>query len=139
MAEDKVPTTREIANDLVQKAKEDLIELEKKKLAKQARGFMDFVRTQGVVGLAVGLAIGAQAAELVKSMVSSLITPIVDLLVGKQGLKSISYTMHVGDRATTFTIGLLIDSLIRFLAIAFVIYFVVKGLKLDKLDKKKDA
>ncbi len=137
MADNKVPTTRDIATDLVQKAKEDVLEMEKKKLAKQARGFMDFVRTQGVVGLAVGLAIGTQAAELVRSIVASIITPIVDLLVGKQGLKSITYTMHVGDRATTFTFGLLIDSLIRFLAIAFVIYFVVKGLKLDKLDKKK--
>lgn len=139
MAENKVPTTREIATDLVHKAKEDVLDQERKRLAKQTKGFMDFVRTQGVVGLAVGLAIGTQAADLVKNIVASLITPLVDLVVGKNGLKGLSYTMHVGNRATTFTIGLLIDSLIRFLAIAFVIYFVVKGLKLDKLDKKKDA
>ena len=139
MADKKVPTTREIATDLVEKAKEDVLEMEKKRLAKQAKGFMDFVRTQGVVGLAVGLAIGSQATELVKSIVSSLIAPLIDLLVGKDGLKGVSYTMHLGSRGTTFTIGLLLDSLIRFLAIAFVIYFVVKGLKLDKLDKKKEA
>lgn len=139
MADKKIPTTREIATNLVEKAKEDILEQEKMKLAKQARGFMDFVRTQGVVGLAVGLAIGTQAAELVKSMVSSLITPLIDLLVGKEGLKSLSYTLSIGDRTTTFTIGLLIDALIRFLAIAFVIYFVVKGFKLDHLDKKKEA
>ncbi len=138
MTAKKAPTTREIANDLVEKAKEDVLEQEKKRIANQAKGFMDFVRTQGVVGLAVGLAIGTQASELVKSIVGALITPFVDLLVGKEGLKGLSYTLTVGDRSGTFAVGLLIDSLIRFLAIAFVIYFVVKGLKLDRLDKKKE-
>lgn len=138
MADKKAPTTREIATDLVEKATEDLIEQERKRIAKQTRGFMDFVRTQGVVGLAVGLAIGTQASELVKSIVASLITPLVDLLIGKQGLKGLSYTVHFHSRTTTFTIGLLLDAILRFITIAFVIYFVVKGLKLDKLDKKKD-
>ena len=32
---------------------------------KQVKGFMNFVRTQGVVGLAVGLAIGTQAGKAV--------------------------------------------------------------------------
>lgn len=99
---------------------------------------MEFVRKQGVVGLAVGLAIGTQAAELVKNIVSSVITPVVDLLVGKEGLSGLTYTVNVSDRTSTFNFGLLIDSSIKFLAVALVIYFVIMGLKLDKLDKKKD-
>jgi large-conductance mechanosensitive channel len=55
-----------------------MVEKQTKHISKHAKGFMDFVRTQGVVGLAVGLAIGTQAAELVKQIVSSVITPIVD-------------------------------------------------------------
>ncbi|MDQ3065092.1 MAG: MscL family protein [bacterium] len=133
------PTTGQIAIDLVNMAKEEVLEQEKARIKKQANGFMDFVRTQGVVGLAVGLAIGTQAAELVKQIVGSTITPIVDLLVGKEGLKGLSWTAHVGDRVGIFTFGALIDAVIRFMAIAFVIYFVVKGLKLDRLDKKKEA
>lgn len=101
-------------------------------------GFMEFVRKQGVVGLAVGLAIGTQASELVRNIVSSVITPIVDLLVGKEGLSGLTWTVRVHDRVSTFDFGLLIDSLIKFLAVAIVIYFVIMGLKLDKLDKKKD-
>lgn len=139
MANKEAPTTREIATDLVKKAREEVISQEKKLISKQAKGFMEFVRTQGVVGLAVGLAIGTQANDLVKNIVASLITPIVDLLVGKGGLKGLTYTLEVGDRATTFAFGSLLDAIIRFLAIAFVIYFVVKGLKLDRLDKKKEA
>ncbi len=121
------------------KSKEHLMALEKKQIANKTKGFMDFVRTQGVVGLAVGLAIGTQASELVKTIVSSVITPIVDLIVGSGGLKGISLTVHIAGRTSTFAFGTLLDAIIRFLAIAFVIYFVVKGLKLDKLDKKKDA
>lgn len=101
-------------------------------------GFMEFVRKQGVVGLAVGLAIGTQASELVKNIVSSVITPLVDLLVGKDGLGGLTWTARIGDRVSTFNFGLLIDSTIKFLAVALVIYFVIMGLKLDKLDKKKD-
>jgi large conductance mechanosensitive channel len=101
-------------------------------------GFMDFVRRQGVVGLAVGLAIGTQASDLVKNIVNSVITPIVNLLVGKEGLSGLTWTVNVSDRTSTFDFGLLIDSMIKFLAVALVIYFVIMGLKLDKLDKKKD-
>lgn len=102
-------------------------------------GFMDFVRKQGVVGLAIGLAIGTQAAELVKNIVTSLITPFVDLLVGEGGLRGLTYTQDMFGRHGTFQFGLLIDSVIKFIAVALVIYFVVMGLKLDKIDKKKDA
>ncbi len=105
----------------------------------QVSSFMRFVREQGIVGLAVGLAIGAQAAELVKIIVGSVVTPIIDLLVGKGGLAGLKWTLEVGDRTAVFTFGDLIDALIRFLAVAFVIYLVIHGLKLDRLDKNKEA
>jgi len=100
-------------------------------------GFMDFVRKQGVVGLAVGLAIGTQAAILVKDIVNSIITPIVDLIVGPGGLSGLTWYVKIGNRSATFDFGTLINSAIVFLAVALVIYVVVMGLKLDKLDKSK--
>lgn len=109
-----------------------------KRVTSKAQGFMDFIRKQGVIGLAVGLAIGTQASELVKNIVSSVITPLVDLLVGKGGLDGLDLFVKIGDRTATFDFGLLIDSSIKFIAVAVVIYFVIMGLRLDKLDKKKD-
>ena len=100
-------------------------------------GFMEFVRTQGVVGLAVGLAVGTQAGVLVKDIVNSIVTPLVDLLVGEGGLDGLTWYVEIGNRSATFDFGTLINSIIVFMAVAFVIYFVVMGLKLDKLDKKK--
>lgn len=112
--------------------------LKETRAGQHTAGFMEFVRKQGVVGLAVGLAIGTQASELVRNIVSSVITPFVDLLVGKEGLSGLTWTVNISDRTSTFNFGLLIDSLIKFLAVAVVIYFVIMGLKLDKLDKKKE-
>ncbi len=104
----------------------------------QAQGFLVFIREKGVVGLAVGLAIGTAAAGLVTQIVNAVITPSVGLIVGKQGLDGLNTTITIGDRSELFAFGNLVDALIKFIAIAAVIYFVVLGLKLDRLDKKKE-
>lgn len=122
-----------------------MAEVNKNKTIKKAapsvsplRGFVDFVRKQGVVGIAVGLAIGLQAADFTKAIVGSVITPIVDLLVGQGGLDKFKFTLELGSRSGTFDIGLLIDGLLKFLAVALVVYLVVHYLKLDRLDAKKE-
>ena len=48
---------------------------------KHGNGFMDFIRTQGVVGLAVGLAIGTAAGDTVKKLVDGFINPIIQFIV----------------------------------------------------------
>lgn len=107
-------------------------------------GFVAFIREKGVIGLAVGLAIGTAATGVVTQIVSAVITPTVSLLLSYVGLESLRSLNYVAKRAAdgtpviTYAIGDLIDALIKFLAVALVIYFVVMGLKLDKLDKKKD-
>ena len=101
-------------------------------------GFINFIREKGVVGLAVGLAIGTAATGVVTQIVNAVITPLVGLLIGKEGLKGLNTEVSLWDRTETFAFGDLIDALIKFLAVAAAIYFVVMGLKLDKLDKKKE-
>ncbi len=125
------------------KEKEAAIINRERRLAKRARGFMDFVREQGVVGLAVGLAIGTSATVLVKSIVDDIINPLVGaLLPGKSAGLSAKYICLGGEAGELCTnklnYGIVISNLISFMAVAVVIYFAVKGLKLDRLDKKKD-
>lgn len=111
----------------------------------QIGGFVSFIREKGVIGLAVGLAIGTAATGVVTQIVNAVITPTVSLLLGFVGLESLKSLNFVAKRAAdgtpviTYAVGDLIDALIKFLAVALVIYFVVMGLKLDRLDKKKDA
>lgn len=108
-------------------------------MAKHLKGFLDFVREQGVVGLAIGLAVGTQASILVKDIVASLIDPIIGLIIGNPGgLQAAVWKVDVAGRKATFELGQLVYSIIVFAAVCAVIYLIVNGLKLDKLDKKKD-
>lgn len=102
-------------------------------------GFVNFIREQGVVGMAVGLAIGTAAGDTVKKLVTAFIDPLVQLVVGsQQGLQSASFTVEVAGRKGEFLYGAFVSSLITLIAVAFVVYAIIHFLKLDKLDKKKD-
>ena len=107
-------------------------------MSKQLKKFMTFVGEHGVVGLAVGLAIGTQVGQTVKAVVDGFINPLVGLLVGNQaGLQEAHFSLTLGDRTANFMWGAVISSLIVLLAVSAVIYYVVMGLRLDKLDQTK--
>ena len=91
---------------------------------------MQFIREQGVVGLAVGFILGGAVSKVVSALVSDIVSPILGLILGSAGgLK----TMHVGP----ILFGDFVSVTIDFIVIASVVYFVVKGLGLDRLDKAK--
>lgn len=105
-------------------------------------GFVDFIRTQGVVGLAVGLVLGGAVTLLVKSLVDNVVMPPIGLVLGSsEGLKGLSVT--IGKTATghdaVLHYGTFLNDLINFLVIAVVVYLVVHAIGFDKLDKKKDS
>ena len=109
------------------------------------KGFTDFVREQGVVGLAVGLAIGTAAGAAVASIVDNLINPIIGFILGKEDLSNFSWTVieiensaGVVTRELTIGWGAILSATITLIATALVIYLVVKQAGLDKLDKKSD-
>ncbi|MFZ1250315.1 MAG: MscL family protein [Candidatus Microsaccharimonas sp.] len=102
-------------------------------------GFVDFIRSQGVIGLAIGLAIGAAAGAAVKAIVEGFINPIVQFIIGtQQSLSEATWTFEAFGRSATFAWGAAVSAFITLLATALVIYWFVNIFKLDKLDKKKD-
>lgn len=102
-------------------------------------GFMNFIREQGVVGLAVGLAIGTAAGDTVKKLVEGFINPVVQFIVGsKEGLESATFSIEMLGRTAEFKWGAFVSSAITLVATAFVIYLIINLAKLDKLDKEKD-
>ena len=98
------------------------------------KGFVEFVRDQGVVGLAVGFILGGAVSKLVASLVADIINPL--LAVGLGGVANLkdAYLM-VGPAKVMW--GSFLNVAIDFLVVALVVYFGVKLLKLDKIDKKK--
>ncbi len=98
----------------------------------QARGFIHFIRTQGVIGLAIGFILGRSTNDVVSSFVADIVNPVIGLLFGSStGLKGVM----IGPIALGNFIAVVLD----FVIIAAVVYFVFKGLKLDRLDVPKDG
>lgn len=94
---------------------------------------MDFIRRQGVVGLATGFILGGAVSKLVAAFVADIINPIVGLLLGKaQGLAEASVTIG----SATLLWGNFVSVFIDFSIVAAVVYFGFRLLRLDRLDKK---
>jgi large conductance mechanosensitive channel len=97
-------------------------------------GFVDFIKKQGVVGLAIGFILGGAVSKLVASLVTDLVNPIIGLLMGKVGNLA-NAALTIGSVSLRW--GNFISVLIDFLIVAAVVYFGFKVLKLDQLDKPK--
>lgn len=103
----------------------------------QLEGFGNFMRKQGVIGLAIGLVLGVQVKAVVDQIVASFINPILGLVLpGGGGLAEKSFALTVGSKQAIFTYGAFISVMISFTTVALLVYFGVKALRLDKLDKK---
>lgn len=97
-------------------------------------GFIQFIREQGVVGLAIGFILGGAVSSLVNSIVEDLINPLLGLILGAAGDLS-TFTIQIG--SAQLLIGSLMMAVVDFMAIAAVVYLGFKYLHLDKLDAKK--
>lgn len=98
------------------------------------KGFIDFIREQGVVGLAVGFILGGAVSKVVTALVTDIINPILGIALGAaSGLKTASF----GIGSAQILYGDLLSVLIDFIVVALVVYFGVKLIDLDKLDKSK--
>jgi large-conductance mechanosensitive channel len=112
-----------------------------KKVAQtELQAFIDFVREQGIVGMAIGLAVGIVAAGTVSNIVDGLVSPLVGFILGGSDLSEMAWNTGVtrGGEELVFGWGLALNSIITLLATALVIYVLVKRAGLEKLDKKKE-
>ena len=109
-------------------------------VSKQVSGFVDFLREQSVVGLAVGLVLGTQVKAVVDQIVADFINPLTSLILpGKGELQSKIFTLHLNGKHAVFAWGSFANSLLTFVIVAAVVYYTFKALRLDKLSKKKDS
>jgi large conductance mechanosensitive channel len=123
MAEEKEkPTRKELASKGLSKVKG------------AGSGFIAFIKEQNVVSLAIGLVLGTAASGLVNSLINNIIMPPLGFLLGSadgiRGLELVMGKTPAGEVAILHY-GQFINDLINFLVLAFVVYFVVKLLKLD--------
>lgn len=112
-----------------------------KKVKEQVSGFMHFVRQQGVVGLAVGLMLGSGVKSFVDSIVLNIVNPIIGFLIGGVDLSDKAVCLSsatdpvTGACTNNLSYGIVLTNLISFISVAAIVYFFVKGLKLDRIDE----
>lgn len=98
------------------------------------KGFIEFIRSQGVVGLAVGFIMGGSITKLITSFVNDIINPLVGLLIGATAGDLKSAYFQIGSSKVLW--GSFVSGVVDFIIIALIVYFGVKILGIDKLDKK---
>jgi large conductance mechanosensitive channel len=90
--------------------------------------FMDFLNKYGVIGLAIAFVMGAAVTKLVTALVTDLIMPIVGAVIPGGDWRNA--TLPVGNMK--FLVGDFTGSLIDFIIIAIVIYFIIKAIVKEK-------
>ena len=85
------------------------------------KGFRDFILRGNVVDLAVAVIIGAAFSAITNSLVTNIINPLIAAIVGKPDFSALTLNVHGG----VIKYGDFLNSVISFLLIAFVVYFLV--------------
>lgn len=98
------------------------------------QGFIDFIRKQGVVGLAVGFILGGAVSKLVSAIVSDVVNPLIGLILGSvNGLNNASIKLGTAEILWGHLVAIFVD----FIIIALVVYLLFKILRLEKLDQPR--
>lgn len=85
--------------------------------------FKAFLLRGNVIDLAVAVVIGAAFSAIVNSIVNDLITPLLGLILGGVNFSTLSF--GVGE--AQFTYGNLIQSIINFVLVGFVLFLIIKA------------
>ncbi|MCI0755265.1 large-conductance mechanosensitive channel protein MscL [Teichococcus vastitatis] len=109
--------------------------------------FKAFVTRGNVIDLAVGIIIGAAFTSIVNSLVEDIFNPMIGLLIGGVDFSNLFVVIR-GERLPTLEatraagsvalgIGLFINAIIKFLIVAFAVFWVVRIL--TRISLRKDA
>ncbi len=109
----------------------------KKNKKKAARGFLkgyaEFIKKGNIIDLAVAVVIGSTFNAIVNSLVKDIIMPSVAMLFGKNSFKDWTY---VYSEDIIINYGNFINTIFQFIIISFSIYFVLKVLIRNDVNKK---
>jgi large conductance mechanosensitive channel len=86
------------------------------------KDFKAFINKGNVVMIAVGLVMALYFQQIVNAVLDGVINPIIAAIFGKTSYEEIGF--DIGE--ARISIGLVIDALISFLAVAFFLFLVVR-------------
>jgi large conductance mechanosensitive channel len=95
--------------------------------------FMEFMKTYGVIGLAIAFVIGGKVMEFVTATVSDLLMPIIGIFLPGGDWKT--WVLELGP--LKLSIGHWIGAAIDFIIVAFFIFMIAKLILREKVVTKK--
>ena len=104
--------------------------------------FREFIARGNVIDLAVGVIVGAAFNDIVKSLVDNVVMPPIGLLLSGIDFAHLQWVLRPDDPLTkanelvAVQYGLFINTLIKFLIVAWVVFLLVKGVNAIR---RKDA
>jgi large conductance mechanosensitive channel len=85
--------------------------------------FKDFINKGDVVTIAVGLILALYFQKIVEALLDGVINPIIAAIFGETSFQNIGF--DIGD--ARISIGLVIDAAISFVAVAFILFLIIKA------------
>lgn len=113
------------------------------------REFREFIARGNVIDLAVAVVIGAAFGKIVASLVEGIIMPPIGLILGKIDFSSLFYVLNSTQGVPVslaeakakgipvIAYGAMINDVVNFLIIAFVIFLIVKAV--NNLKRKEES
>ena len=102
--------------------------------------FFDFLKTFGIIGLAIAFVIGQASSKLITALVEDIINPLIGLFLPSGSLEQLSAKItSVSGAISELKYGDFIANIIDFLIIALVVFVAYKALSKYKIveDKSK--
>lgn len=97
--------------------------------------FREFAIKGNVVDLAVAVVLGAAFGKMISAFTDSIIAPLLALIVGKVDIAHVKVTIA----STVFPIGILLQAVIDFILIAWVLFAIIKAINIMKRSKETAA
>ena len=97
--------------------------------------FKEFINKGDVVTIAVGLILALYFQKIVEAILDGVINPIIAAIFGETNFQNIGF--DVGD--ARISIGLVIDAAISFVAVAFILFLLVRAYNKSKGPEEEDS
>ncbi len=85
--------------------------------------YKEFINKGDVIIVAVGLVMALYFKAIVDQLIAAIITPLIALIFGEASLDDVGFSIS----DTFFPIGFVFSAIIDFLAVALILFFVIKA------------
>lgn len=112
---------------------------------KIAKEFKEFIARGNVMDMAIGVIVGGAFGKITTSLVNDVLMPVLGWIIGDIDLTALNITLtpavtengEIVKEAVVMGVGTLIATIIDFLLVALVIFFIIKAMNAAKRRMEK--